>query len=71
MARTSKLTKPILVLSIIVNNSQDRVPGVVNIIEVPPQIAMLRNGLVIGIVTLETNTVDYHTKIVVKAEVEG
>ena len=49
MAGTSELTKPILVLAVIIDDPENRIPRVVNIIEVSPKVAMLRNGLVVGI----------------------
>ena len=49
VAGTSKLTEPILVLAVVIDNPENRIPRVVNIIEVSPKIAMLRNGLVVGI----------------------
>ena len=49
VAGTRELTKPILVLAVIIDDPENRIPRVVNIIEVSPKVAMLRNRLVVRI----------------------
>ena len=49
VAGTRELTKPILVLAVEIDDPENRIPRVVNIIEVSPKVAMLRNGLVVWI----------------------
>ena len=45
------LSLPHLIISVEVDNAKDRVPGVVNIIVIPPQVAMLSNWFIVWIVT--------------------
>ena len=40
-----------LIISVVVDDAEDRVPGVVNIIVIPPQVAVLGNGFIVRIVT--------------------
>ena len=49
MPGTCELGKRVPVPAVEIDDPENRIPRVVNIIEVSPKIAMLRNGLVVGI----------------------
>ena len=51
LSGTAKLTEPVLVLPVVVDDAEDRVPGVVDVIVIPPQVAMLGNRLIVWIVS--------------------
>ena len=51
VAGTSKVAEPVLILPVVVDDAEDGVPGVVDIVVIPPEVAMFGNRLIVRIVT--------------------
>ena len=49
MSRSSIGNNQILVITIIINNTSNRLPTVLNIVEIPPKVTGVDNGRIIGL----------------------